>query len=1188
MAVYQQETAIRPLIAVQSEMSRQGDVQSAAKLDDLILKAMNGEKQIAFTGHFSAGKSTMINTIMEEEILPSSPIPTSANLVYLKNGPSRIILETHFGEELEADPSMDLHELQQYCREGDEIARIHIWKPSKMIPDQVALIDTPGIDSNDASHMESTVSALHAADFIFYVTDYNHVQSEGTVEFIKRLLEDGQDTALIVNQIDKHQESELPFADFKERIEESFASIGLGGDRIYYTSMRDLLHPYNELSKVKNMVKEQLEKASAGSELVQAGLVVQEHLRYLANHAGLRLDDRTRVQEARDHLFSALTEMESSAELERLRISEAITALRAEISKVLENANITPFELRELARKYAEGKKPGFKAGLFSSKKKTADEIAKRRAELGKELKSLVSSQIDWHIKALFSKCVKAIGPARPELEEKLSAFETEGIALAADEALQETGAALTPEFVLNYTKSMSEFIKHRAKQQAKDLVAEIEEEIRITQDRDGTPSHADALRKELDETEERLLQYIRLEEAREYLMNVLSGKVKAEAKENTWKKMKRERKQAVAAPEKKAAAAVDGSIDRTEAAGESVNTEAVLKKAVAMSAAIAGIKGLDGRSRLIREKARRLEKRTFTIALFGAFSAGKSSAANALLGGKVLPSSPNPTTAAINRIVPVTDEHPHGTVLVKRKTVRQVEKELKEIWPEVNILSGGYKGLLEGVLGALETGKADARQQALLTVYAEGLGTAQENEDPVIQTGLDDFAPFVSEEKLAVLTEEAVIYYDCPLTRKGITLVDTPGADSLHKRHTHVAFEFIKKSDALLYVTYYNHPFSKGDREFIRQLGRVKDSFSLDKMFFLINAVDLAKDSAEAALVKQYIASQFLEEGVRKPRMYGISSLHELAGVPMAVPSEFGLFQQDLSSFIEKDLIRTAVSSLKDEMAGTVRQMADYAGEMNKSSEEKQAVLQRREKELDEADRYLKQEDREPFVSKVNQEIQEQFYYLLQRLSLQFSDLFKEHFHPGIFNQDGSAKQILSEQMNELLQAVDRRLIQELQAISLRSENAVRKQSEAIGERMALNLGSIMQLEGLTLPEFKELGTPHTDQIVSSTSGHFQKELNLFTGTKAFFEKNERAKMSMAIWEKLQKELENSLAEKQAMFASEYREALLASADGICSKFSRDAAAYVEGLKELYSDRQSADELQAALKQSYEWMEGL
>src|SRR5699024_7483381 len=69
-----------------------------------------------------------------------------------------------------------------------------------------------------------------------------------------------------------------------------------------------------------------------------------------------------------------------------------------------------------------------------------------------------------------------------------------------------------------------------------------------------------------------------------------------------------------------------------------------------------------------LKTKKQRLHDQNFTIALFGAFSAGKSSFANALLGERVLPVSPNPTTAAINRICPPNEEFTHGTAEVHLK----------------------------------------------------------------------------------------------------------------------------------------------------------------------------------------------------------------------------------------------------------------------------------------------------------------------------------------------------------------------------------------------------------------------------------------------------------------------------------------------------------------------------------------
>lgn len=92
---------------------------------------------------------------------------------------------------------------------------------------------------------------------------------------------------------------------------------------------------------------------------------------------------------------------------------------------------------------------------------------------------------------------------------------------------------------------------------------------------------------------------------------------------------------------------------------------EALISKLEHTAKELRDIPGFHKISAELLEKADRLQSRSFTVALFGAFSAGKSSFANALIGEKILPVSPNPTTAAINKIMPVTAEYPHGTVKV-------------------------------------------------------------------------------------------------------------------------------------------------------------------------------------------------------------------------------------------------------------------------------------------------------------------------------------------------------------------------------------------------------------------------------------------------------------------------------------------------------------------------------------------
>src|SRR5690625_2310346 len=83
--------------------------------------------------------------------------------------------------------------------------------------------------------------------------------------------------------------------------------------------------------------------------------------------------------------------------------------------------------------------------------------------------------------------------------------------------------------------------------------------------------------------------------------------------------------------------------------------------------------------------KRNRIENLQLSIELFGAFSAGKSSFSNALLGKRILPVSPNPTTAVINRIRPSTENFRSGTVLITYKSDEVLTNDLVTITKDLS-----------------------------------------------------------------------------------------------------------------------------------------------------------------------------------------------------------------------------------------------------------------------------------------------------------------------------------------------------------------------------------------------------------------------------------------------------------------------------------------------------------------------
>ncbi len=87
--------------------------------------------------------------------------------------------------------------------------------------------DTPGVDSNVASHQSITEQYMYTSNMIFYTVDYNHVQSELNFKFMKHINDVGIPVVFIINQIDKHQDDELSFSTFKSRVEKSIADWGI-------------------------------------------------------------------------------------------------------------------------------------------------------------------------------------------------------------------------------------------------------------------------------------------------------------------------------------------------------------------------------------------------------------------------------------------------------------------------------------------------------------------------------------------------------------------------------------------------------------------------------------------------------------------------------------------------------------------------------------------------------------------------------------------------------------------------------------------------------------------------------------------------------------------------------------------------------------------------------------------------
>jgi len=1150
-----------------------GDAGNAAKLGQLAEKWAAGRVNLAFCGHFSAGKSTLINKLCGHPLLPSSPIPTSANIVTIRDGePGAHVTHKPGPEALEGAPgerrSVPLDELEAYCINGSDIAAVDIAYPIPWLGGQAALLDTPGIDSTDDAHQQSTESALHLADVVLYVMDYNHVQSENNLIFTKKMKEWGKPLYLVINMIDKHKERELPFAAYRAGTQEAFKNWGIEPDGLLFVTMKEPAHPHNEWGKLRALLDALIgrgEALRAASIDASARFLAAEHGKWLAGRNEPRRAELLAAVEADGELEAAQAAYGvKQAELAALgaRADELQAAWRKELGVIIENANITPALTRDRAHAYLESRKPGFKVGFFARAAQTAAETEKRLAAFQANLAEQVEAQLDWHLRDALKKAAAAEGLYSGELAASIDAL---GVPVTAAWLAEQVhpGAVFGGEYTLNYTKAVAGELKLQYRKLAfaavDRLVAAVRE--RSAQAAGAAAAELAALERQLGAWRE-LQQLAAGEAAAEAeLLRLASWPAPGAPALPDVQQLVATEEGADAAPlggalhvtsvgavlqaaalvptaasggaaPEDGAAAAPGALATRERAGRVERKAAALEAAAALIEDIASMRSL---ARSMREKAARLRGRTFTVALFGAFSAGKSSFANALIGQRILPVSPNPTTAAINRIVPPQDGWPHGSAKVKMKSARAIEQDVLDSLELLGVPASGMDealGRIAGLSPAHVTPKGKPHYSFLKAVE-RGWAEASPQLGSELAVTEEQFPAYVADEAKSCFVEYIERFDQNALTAQGIVFVDTPGADSINARHTGVAFNYIKNADAILFVTYYNHAFSQADREFLLQLGRVKDSFELDKMFFIVNAADLASSPEELEGVVKHVETNLLHNGIRHPRIYPLSSYWaaegKITGSPQLVhESGIRAFEDDFVRFTLGELSEVAVHAADLELtraAQTLRQRIEGA---RTGEAERVAHIER----LRNAERLglqlLEEAGASEEQKELRKEIQELLYYVKQRSMYRFGELFNYAFHPSAFREESTeAKRALGFGWNELQRMIAFDLSQEVLATTLRVENKLNALGASRVQRWAEALAALVDgFEGEAFePGVYE--TPAADDKLQVPGVTEKLLLGYFKNARQFFEGDGKAK--------LRADLENRLVAPTAELMERY-----------------------------------------------------
>ena len=197
--------------------TQNGDKTKEEVFEKLKENLENGEFSIVVVGEFSAGKSTLLNALMGQRILPSFTNETTATVNFLRHKDRAINGEVgrvyyRDGEEEELR-DLSLATINEYVStKGDEVANkvehLDLYLDSQFLEDGVTLVDSPGLNGVADGHREITEQQILKSNASIFLFNSDHPGSKTDFEFLYDLQKKVKTIIFVLNKIDNIKEEE--------------------------------------------------------------------------------------------------------------------------------------------------------------------------------------------------------------------------------------------------------------------------------------------------------------------------------------------------------------------------------------------------------------------------------------------------------------------------------------------------------------------------------------------------------------------------------------------------------------------------------------------------------------------------------------------------------------------------------------------------------------------------------------------------------------------------------------------------------------------------------------------------------------------------------------------------------------------------------------------------------------------
>ncbi|MFB6374584.1 MAG: tetratricopeptide repeat protein [Bradymonadaceae bacterium] len=234
-------------IAVEQLLDQTADfIQRSPHLEEFapavhqLKETMTSPLSVAVVGEFNVGKSTLVNALVEEKVVPMGVLPTTAHTCFIRYGPrktARVVYREGAREEGQPrEVEVNYEEARRRMKEEtDQIEHLEFLYPHPQLR-SIHFWDTPGFNALEEGHDAIAQQALEEAEAILWVFDAKQTLTQTELERLESIAESDERLVVLLNKADELDDAQVD--ELRTYLDDKLAGLAAGN---FAVSARDAL-----------------------------------------------------------------------------------------------------------------------------------------------------------------------------------------------------------------------------------------------------------------------------------------------------------------------------------------------------------------------------------------------------------------------------------------------------------------------------------------------------------------------------------------------------------------------------------------------------------------------------------------------------------------------------------------------------------------------------------------------------------------------------------------------------------------------------------------------------------------------------------------------------------------------------------------------------------------------------------